>query len=1045
MAVRGENIGTAYIRVISDGRGLDKSIRDDLDDINWDAVTRKSTGAFAESWRKEMGKAPNQAKLRSAIAQPLERGDWLTQTFFRGTNWRNFRSGMEKEYGDVGKRAAESLERQLLDGMSMARLDAQLQNLTPLLSKIRRDMAKEAEESARVLTTSNRKATNAHAEQRRALRSLREEYSRLSDVIDDFSKGIDVKRPRKDLLADLRRLQVEARRAEGTTYDMEHGLERMEKRLIFVHPNLEKTNRRITVFSNLMGRSFGAGSRSEFLNVIGRMTGAFARFPLLFTKSAAALSTWTKRISMATGITGKLAAAFGPLAASAAAFGVALGVAAVAIGPIVAALNLAVGALVALSSTIAFSTVGAVGALAGSFTPVVVGIGVMVAAFRNAPKEAKKSLRDLRAEFDGLGKAAGESVFRNAPEQVSRFRAALTSLEPVTRAIGRALSGVGDYFLDALESRGFRQFRRAMEAFLPNAVGSLGRTLVNTFAGFGGVMRGLIPITNRFLGWLERITGEFRNWANSRRGQEEIKSLMDRAADSAKALGGFLKSAGRLLGTLLSGGRDAGDSLFGSMSRAIDGWNRALQRDPDILRRYFNDAVDFARAVGNVVTAVGRLFDALDNGFNRGVVINGFRFLGEGLKGLNFLLQQPINLLRALGDGLSRLAQIKLPFSDVRPFAAFEGVGKALSGIGEANRKAFEPRFADSLRGSLDQVTGAATRATRELIKTKLAQDGNLGAANQLGISTRDLIDATLGNASAQGRVARALAESKNGFDYFTKANIRDAVKRLGEQFGMTGAEIRESNRDLTSWREALRGLGKNSKLKLAVQTVGMSPTLREMRNLRKQYDLTPKQLRIIAKANGFDLTRANLKKIMGDVDKVNRTPAVAKTRAVPGPALAGLKSVEREVDRLHRKTARPTVGTRGTGQAIGEVNALKRAIDALRDKTVTIRQQSIRTGRGPVAGVTATGGTFGYEQIRKIAEAGPEAVVPLNRPLGQVDPSVRWLSAIAQGKIPGMAAGGVVGASKTVNVGGITVVTPTKDPRAVAVEAMNHLTATMY
>lgn len=38
--------------------------------------------------------------------------------------------------------------------------------------------------------------------------------------------------------------------------------------------------------------------------------------------------------------------------------------------------------------------------------------------------------------------------------------------------------------------------------------------------------------------------------------------------------------------------------------------------------------------------------------------------------------------------------------------------------------------------------------------------------------------------------------------------------------------------------------------------------------------------------------------------------------------------------------------------------------------------------------------------------EAGPEAIVPLSKPLSQVDPSVRWLSAIAQGKF-GLGMGG--------------------------------------
>lgn len=93
----------------------------------------------------------------------------------------------------------------------------------------------------------------------------------------------------------------------------------------------------------------------------------------------------------------------------------------------------------------------------------------------------------------------------------------------------------------------------------------------------------------------------------------------------------------------------------------------------------------------------------------------------------------------------------------------------------------------------------------------------------------------------------------------------------------------------------------------------------------------------------------------------------------------------------------------------------------------------------------TATGGLFSGGQWRVIGEAGPEAVVPLDRPLSAVDPSVRWLSAIAQGLVPGqnMAMGGRGG--KSIDASGWTIVSPQSDPRAVATEALNYLVATSF
>lgn len=77
------------------------------------------------------------------------------------------------------------------------------------------------------------------------------------------------------------------------------------------------------------------------------------------------------------------------------------------------------------------------------------------------------------------------------------------------------------------------------------------------------------------------------------------------------------------------------------------------------------------------------------------------------------------------------------------------------------------------------------------------------------------------------------------------------------------------------------------------------------------------------------------------------------------------------------------------------------------------------------------------------VGEAGPEAIVPLNRSLSRVDPAVRALSAIAQGKTR-MAAGGVVSSGTTNNwsEGAIRIVTPTKNPEIVASMVFDRLAA---
>lgn len=91
----------------------------------------------------------------------------------------------------------------------------------------------------------------------------------------------------------------------------------------------------------------------------------------------------------------------------------------------------------------------------------------------------------------------------------------------------------------------------------------------------------------------------------------------------------------------------------------------------------------------------------------------------------------------------------------------------------------------------------------------------------------------------------------------------------------------------------------------------------------------------------------------------------------------------------------------------------------------------------------TASGGVFSGAQTRIIAEAGPEAVVPLNRPLSQVDPSVRAISALLQGKgggLSGLGSGG--GKSVLVQPGAIVVQSNATDAIQLAEGILDRFTA---
>lgn len=90
------------------------------------------------------------------------------------------------------------------------------------------------------------------------------------------------------------------------------------------------------------------------------------------------------------------------------------------------------------------------------------------------------------------------------------------------------------------------------------------------------------------------------------------------------------------------------------------------------------------------------------------------------------------------------------------------------------------------------------------------------------------------------------------------------------------------------------------------------------------------------------------------------------------------------------------------------------------------------------VPGLAAGGLVFG-PTTALIGEAGPEAVIPLTRPLSQVDPSVRDMAAQLRGQ-PRMASGGIAGARGPVYNVTMNVHTTAADPAAVASQVMNRM-----
>jgi uncharacterized protein YnzC (UPF0291/DUF896 family) len=100
----------------------------------------------------------------------------------------------------------------------------------------------------------------------------------------------------------------------------------------------------------------------------------------------------------------------------------------------------------------------------------------------------------------------------------------------------------------------------------------------------------------------------------------------------------------------------------------------------------------------------------------------------------------------------------------------------------------------EGLQESLNQTTGAATRATRALILQKLQQDGISTSAGQLGIAQSDLIKSTLGNKKAIERVNEAWEKNGNLLDGLTNQKVSDWLSSMRGSLSKSQQALKENN-----------------------------------------------------------------------------------------------------------------------------------------------------------------------------------------------------------------------------------------------------------
>ncbi|QJD53258.1 tape measure protein [Microbacterium phage Tempo] len=558
--------------------------------------------------------------------------------------------------------------------------------------------------------------------------------------------------------------------------------------------------------------------------------------------------------------------------------------------------------------------------------------------------------------------------------------------------------------------------------------------------------------------------------------------LNDVASIIIQQLANSLGIVAKLTAPLAQGLADVIDSIPPSMLQAIAAGVLAVSGAFVVLKgaQGIAGAVGgiqmFAGWAGKAETATGKFATALRGGLGKagaaGIAIVGVLALADALgeygRELVGLEDISRNLIAQNADFAESFAQINNAWSPIAGNLTndFDLVLDNLKGF-DAFWSGFVPNFGGGAENIFNDVS-SLNRALTELDTplAALAQQSLPAAsdqfrawAEQMGATDEQIM--TMLNTSMPGFKAELeaaslasgnLATDQNLVDLAlgrTKIRVDDQAKGLHALSGqtlITGNSVEDltnkirllGERTLSS-RDASRNYEQaidDLEASLAENGKTLDITTEQGRRNEAQIDLLAE-----ATMRSADETR----KMTGDQDKANGIIAQGREELIKQLEAFDITGQEAQdyADKLGLIV--PEVST--------QVNTP--GLQAAKDGAWVLEQQIRRVPRewsttftsynrvvGPTFPKTAIGGTFNGAQARIIGEAGPEAVVPLNRPLGQVDPSVRWLSAIAQGKgVPAMAGGGVGGTGKSVTIeAGAIVVQGAEDPRRTAIEVMNEI-----
>ncbi|WP_340540425.1 phage tail tape measure protein [Nocardioides sp. GXZ039] len=496
-------------------------------------------------------------------------------------------------------------------------------------------------------------------------------------------------------------------------------------------------------------------------------------------------------------------------------------------------------------------------------------------------------------KFEGSAKRAGNTLNDNTKAKITEFKRTIT--QTFVEEVGKRALPV----LDDLAEKGTKVANAFRSGGLDSAVSEF-----EELTGTGGK---LAPI-------LDQVEGAFD--AVERIAKKVGPAALD-AADGMEGLAAPLKLVDDVLGTVadvleavpddvLTLGIQAGAAalLLPRLTGAVSATTGALGTMRARVQQVRAEMTYLETRTQRVQGAMGAM--------------GGAAKTAAGIGGLLALSASAQEADRETGILLGTLGGAATGFAVGGPWGALIGgaAGAAMGIFADRTDEAAESmeqaeRPAADYAATLDELTGATTKATRAAVYQQVVNSGALSWARELGVGTRDVVGAILGQEGAMRRINDQMAKSGDITLSYVDAQGQLQVQtvktqaeadNLTRELALQGIEVDKISkvnpaksgllnfigRETDAWRASTKAKRQEilatqdmtalykkipKRVVSKIEQTGVVPTVRGIAKVADRYKLLDgKQIRSLIKVTGTDITVKQVRRVldqMGAVDNV--------------------------------------------------------------------------------------------------------------------------------------------------------------------------------